>query len=1136
MVAQQWHRGNVSAASRKCVCAAVDTCETVQSAIRKVMDGDAGSHQHTINNTLSHSGSCAWLLLVLYLLSAFLCPLVITEMDDIGPLIPAAMTLDAPPVAPPVDPRAPLGAMTNTPSDTHESLTPRTFGIVQAATRAAVEMLQANGVAAAAASTTAAAAPPPAAPAPASQVKPPTASKRRTKNSAPQRKLEAKEAKEKQLQQAAQACLAEGKRLQKKVTAGWAVRVAQLPRWPLLGKGDRETIRRRMNQFVEVAGPTGDVANVTLAAPTQGPGDAFLPAEMEEFCAFVRRRSLENNPPARKVMRHYLRRVLNHRDALFKKGEDVQPLNFNAEQILLGECRDGNFSDNRRGVVIERPTTDWFLRFFAGIGKTKGLKEKREVRADRTRANATTYTAAEKHLDDLKHSMMFMPTPVEDPENPGCPKRDAGGNIVTKNCTAEEAILNRETGRFQSGDPAFYKIIADLKTAVSDLNDAVDRELSAAIASVGWTRGSDAARPVFDSSTQASLNQRRSELQSAKEKLEFAEGIDEKRGRERVLGFDEMNQFVNYDGSKGPFRELLATAEGKQALRVQFENRDSMSYAIVHDLTGKFGPIQINLAGKNVTLGMLAPELQDSGIFISISDCGVQTGATLAKYYQAIFDWLEKPREDMFGSYTVAKPCLNIADGHGSRFDPEVKRLCEQHQVRQFLEPGGTSGVLQVLDQVFHLLHGFFCRGMQEMEEAHDHKENAKWAQGKYATADEKKPFKATKYHALQVFGQLHPNGQPVWVSPSRMLEACYYVGLPQHGPDIACIPRERLYDDRPQSCDDPSFVPANPDALLFTSAQNLVALPEAPAEPSKDEEIQFLKDRLAAVERLYLAPQTAAEAGIFIPGMAWHSNAPTQGLTKTVKLDEGDQTANGALLRGNERSMKELEDAAKKAATSKAMLKTWTICASGCDCSPAAGAACAAAKLKLCPTCRRIGTRVCALHRCRDDRMQRMSDAEEAGKSVADVERAAVLAPGALMLAGTECKAILAAHQKAKEEVVVAATAAVVAAPAAAVAMDGSSSAAADSSSSMDESQPEESQPEESQAEEESAPVASGGRVHKRKRQQQQQPPAPAEAAQLQQAALSEYEQGTLAPEAEFSVCEETSRSGRVRRARVWR
>ena len=174
------------------MCAAVDTCETVQSAIRKVMDGDAGSHQHTINNTLSHSGSCAWLLLVLYLLSAFLCPLVITEMDDNGSLIPAAMTLDAPPVAPPVDPRAPLGAMTNTPSDTHESLTPRTFGIVQAATRAAVEMLQANGVAAAAASTAAAAAPPPAAPAPASQVKPPTASKRRTKNSAPQRMVSAR--------------------------------------------------------------------------------------------------------------------------------------------------------------------------------------------------------------------------------------------------------------------------------------------------------------------------------------------------------------------------------------------------------------------------------------------------------------------------------------------------------------------------------------------------------------------------------------------------------------------------------------------------------------------------------------------------------------------------------------------------------------------------------------------------------------------------------------------------------------------------------------------------------------------------------------------------------------------------------
>ena len=42
-------------------------------------------------------------------------------------------------------------------------------------------------------------------------------------------------------------------------------------------------------------------------------------------------------------------------------------------------------------------------------------------------------------------------------------------------------------------------------------------------------------------------------------------------------------------------------------MRVAFENRDGMSYAIVHDHTGKFGPVQINIAGKNVTLGILAP-------------------------------------------------------------------------------------------------------------------------------------------------------------------------------------------------------------------------------------------------------------------------------------------------------------------------------------------------------------------------------------------------------------------------------------------------------------------------------------------------------------------------------------------------
>ena len=66
-------------------------------------------------------------------------------------------------------------------------------------------------------------------------------------------------------------------------------------------------------------------------------------------------------------------------------------------------------------------------------------------------------------------------------------------------------------------------------------------------------------------------------------------------------------------------------------------------------------------------------------------------------------------------------------------------------------------------------------------------------------------------------------------------------------------------------------------------------------------------------------------------------------------------------------------------------------------------------------------------MQRCKEARLERMTEAEAAGQPVLEVEAAVAVAPTNLLLDGAECVAIVAAHSKAKAD---ATAAAVVAAP----------------------------------------------------------------------------------------------------------
>jgi len=159
--------------------------------------------------------------------------------------------------------------------------------------------------------------------------------------------------------------------------------------------------------------------------------------------------------------------------------------------------------------------------------------------------------------------------------------------------------------------------------------------------------------------------------------------------------------------------------------------------------------------------------------------------------------------------------------------------------VRQFLEPAGTSGVLQVLDQVFAALHQRYTEGITQLEKFHDHQQQQKLNRGEITQA-QVEPFAATRYDCISVFADLHTPAVN-WITVKGLVGAAHSCGLTMDGPCLEAIPKERLFDDEAGTAaalgglstgTEYSGTPqteanARNAALLFSSQQNIDALPK---------------------------------------------------------------------------------------------------------------------------------------------------------------------------------------------------------------------------------------------------------------------------------------------------------------------
>jgi hypothetical protein len=99
-----------------------------------------------------------------------------------------------------------------------------------------------------------------------------------------------------------------------------------------------------------------------------------------------------------------------------------------------------------------------------------------------------------KHIAELRHTLMYLPVPRENPDLPGEALIDATGAVIVDHCSPEEAILNRTTGKYQSGDVNLYALIKTYAAQVETLDDALRRTLDSALRHAGVAHR-DALRP-----------------------------------------------------------------------------------------------------------------------------------------------------------------------------------------------------------------------------------------------------------------------------------------------------------------------------------------------------------------------------------------------------------------------------------------------------------------------------------------------------------------------------------------------------------------------------------------------------------------------------------------------------------------
>ena len=162
----------------------------------------------------------------------------------------------------------------------------------------------------------------------------------------------------------------------------------------------------------------------------------------------------------------------------------------------------------------------------------------------------------------------------------------------------------------------------------------------------------------------------------------------------RVFNHDETPQFINYgvDGTPNAGR-------GESCKRMINENRECVTINPVVSVSGFVCVCQVIFGTTGITDHMAPKTVVEKidNLLISTTDNGCQDHTSLLACYKLFDKYLDKEN--------IERPVVLTSDGHSSRFDYEVLKLCLEKKIRLFISPPDTTGVTQLLDQCNRNIH-----------------------------------------------------------------------------------------------------------------------------------------------------------------------------------------------------------------------------------------------------------------------------------------------------------------------------------------------------------------------------------------------------------------------------------------------
>ena len=162
----------------------------------------------------------------------------------------------------------------------------------------------------------------------------------------------------------------------------------------------------------------------------------------------------------------------------------------------------------------------------------------------------------------------------------------------------------------------------------------------------------------------------------------------------RLYNHDEMPQFLNYgvDGQNGG---LVYCGRGDKCVKYTKENRECVTIEPFISLDGKMVVCHVIFPATCITSNM-APEeavekIGKESLLISTTQSGYQDHNTCLEVHKTFKKALTNCDE--------SNPIISLTDGHSTRFDVEVMKLCRNSNINQFLGPPNTTSSTQVMYQ-----------------------------------------------------------------------------------------------------------------------------------------------------------------------------------------------------------------------------------------------------------------------------------------------------------------------------------------------------------------------------------------------------------------------------------------------------